>query len=148
MTPETPYDFEMTDAALTFGSSQLRVMRALWSLGEATAREITDACAEDPAMAHSTVQTLLRMLEAKGAVDHRQDGRTFIFFATVSSDRATNDATRRVVDRMFGGQATKMIAHLLRQEDIDPDELDQIRKLVDDAQSGSDAKTKRTKPND
>ena len=61
------------------GRMQFRIMQVLWDLGRANAREITDAlCASEP-VAHSTVQTLLRQLEAKGAVGHEATGRTFVF---------------------------------------------------------------------
>ena len=53
--------------SVKLGSVQLRIMRVLWARGEATAREITDDLSRDGAIAHSTVQTLLRKLEAKGA---------------------------------------------------------------------------------
>jgi BlaI family penicillinase repressor len=61
------------------GQVQLKIMQLLWKLKRATARELTDELNKADAIAHSTVQTLLRQLENKGSVNHEQDGRTFYF---------------------------------------------------------------------
>ena len=65
------------------GRVQLLIMQVLWGKQQATAREITDAISEREPIAHSTVQTLLRGLEEKKAVDHNAEGRTFVFFPLV-----------------------------------------------------------------
>ena len=62
---------------------QFRIMQVLWDRGRADAREITEALNETEQVAHSTVQTLLRQLEAKGAVGHEAEDRTFVFFPRV-----------------------------------------------------------------
>ncbi len=62
--------------ATQLGRIQLLIMQVLWDKKRATAREITDAISEREEIAHSTVQTLLRGLEEKGAVDHAAEGRT------------------------------------------------------------------------
>ena len=59
------------------GQVQLRIVQLLWKLKRATARELTDELNKSEPIAHSTVQTLLRQLEAKGSVSHEQEGRTF-----------------------------------------------------------------------
>ena len=60
------------------GRMQFRIMQVLWDRGRASARDITDALNEVEPVAHSTVQTLLRQLETKGAVGHEADNRTFV----------------------------------------------------------------------
>ena len=65
--------------ATQLGRVQLLIMQVLWDRGRATAREITDQINQSEPIAHSTVQTLLRGLEEKGAADHETEGRTFTF---------------------------------------------------------------------
>ena len=113
------------------GRVQLAIMRVLWARGRANAREITDALGAERAIAHSTVQTLLRQLEEKGAVGHEVLGRTFIFVPLVEEDRVTRSATQDLIDRLFGGDAAGLVAYLLEQERIPRAELQGLRKLIE-----------------
>ena len=115
-----------------FGEQQLRLMRQLWKQPR-TARELTDALNAEPGgapMAHSTVQTLLRQLEGKGAVDHSQDGRAFVFRAVMEEERSLAQATREFVDRIFGGSVQGLMAHLLENEPVSEQELAKIERLI------------------
>jgi BlaI family transcriptional regulator, penicillinase repressor len=117
--------------ATQLGRMQLRIMQVLWSHRRATAREITDALNEAETVAHSTVQTLLRGLEDKRAVAHQADGRTFVFFPLVEEDNYRSTATRDLLHRVFAGNVEDLVAHLLKHEQVSPEELSQIRRLVD-----------------
>ena len=117
-------------AATQLGRVQLRIMQVLWEKGRARAREITDTlCATEP-IAHSTVQTLLRGLEDKGAVSHEALGRTFVFFPLVEEDSFKQRATHDLVERVFGGNAGTLVTHLLKHENVSRKEIDTIRKLI------------------
>jgi BlaI family penicillinase repressor len=114
---------------------QHRIMRILWQRKKANAREITEALNHDEVVAHSTVQTLLRKLEDKGAVGHEIDDRTFVFFPLVDEQKAAKTATHELVDRVFGGSIAGLVAHLFEHEKIPPAELKKIRKLIDDGKT-------------
>jgi len=118
-------------AATQLGRVQLLIMQVLWNLRRATAREITHAINASQPIAHSTVQTLLRGLEEKGSVSHEVDGRTFVFFPLVEQDKFVEITTRDLVERVFGGSAGTLVAHLLKHENVSRKELDEIRKLID-----------------
>jgi BlaI family penicillinase repressor len=120
-----------------FGRVQLRIMQVLWEKGRATAREITDALNEAEPIAHSTVQTLLRKLENKGAVAHDVDYRTFIFRPLVQSEKVRRKATEELVDRLFAGSPGGLVSYLLKNERIPRKELEQIRSLIDESASVS-----------
>lgn len=112
------------------GRVQLLIMQVLWGKRRASAREITTAiCASEP-IAHSTVQTLLRGLEEKGSVDHEAEGRTFVFYALVEEAKFKQSATRDLLDRVFGGDVGSLVTHLLKNEKISKQELDEIRRLI------------------
>ena len=112
------------------GRVQLLIMQVLWDRGKATARDITDAINATEPIAHSTVQTLLRGLESKGSVDHRAEGRTFVFFALVEERKFKQSATRDLVERVFGGSVGSLVAHLLQNEKVSRKEIDEIRELI------------------
>ncbi len=119
-------------ATIRFGRLQQRMMQILWNRGKANAREITDALNKQEPVAHSTVQTLLRMLEAKSAVAHEAQERTFVYYPLVEEHKARRSAARELVDRVFGGSVAGLVTHLLKDEKIPRKELGQIRKLIDE----------------
>lgn len=118
-------------AAARLGRVQLMIMQTLWNKGRANARDITDALNEIEPIAHSTVQTLLRGLEEKGAIGHEVEGRTFVFFPLVQEDKYKRSAVRDLVDRVFGGDAGSLVAHLLKNESVSRKELAEIRRLIE-----------------
>jgi BlaI family penicillinase repressor len=117
---------------LQFGRLQHRIMHILWARKKVSARAITDALNEDEVVAHSTVQTLLRKLEVKGAVSHEVDERTFVFFPLVEEQKAKKSATRQLIDRVFGGSIAGLMAHLLENEKISKRELEEIRQRINE----------------
>lgn len=113
------------------GRMQLLIMQVLWKKNRATAREITDGLNELEPVAHSTVQTLLRGLEDKGAVAHEANGRTFVFFPLVEETKYQKNVTNDLLQRVFGGNVADLVAHLLKNEKVSPGELKEIRRLID-----------------
>lgn len=114
------------------GKVQLKIMHVLWERGRASAREITDWLNRDEPIAHSTVQTLLRKLEAKGAVGHETLDRTFVFFPRIAEDNVRRGATHDLVERVFGGSPAQLMSYLLKHEHVSQQELEEIRRLVDE----------------
>lgn len=117
--------------ASQLGRVQLQIMQVLWDRGRASAREITDALNESGEIAHSTVQTLLRQLEAKQAVAHEAVERTFVFFPLIEEKSVAQRATRELINDIFDGSAAGLVAYLLENERIPKSELKQLRKLID-----------------
>src|SRR5688572_21809558 len=118
---------------LRLGKVQLQIMQILWERGQATAREITDALnAQEPeSIAHSTVQTLLRKLEAKGAVAHEVTDRSFVFRPLYGRTEVSETAARDLLTRVFDGSVYGMVAHLLRHEEVSREELARLRDLIE-----------------
>jgi predicted transcriptional regulator len=118
--------------SVRLGRVQLRIMQVLWERGSVTAKEITDALNLDEPIAHSTVQTLLRGLEAKQAVGHKVDGRTFLFHPLLREGQVAGSVTRELLDRVFGGSVSGLVSYLLKNEDVSPEELKEIRRLINE----------------
>ena len=114
------------------GRMQFRILQVLWDRGRATARQITDSMKESEPVAHSTVQTLLRQLEAKGAVGHEAEGRTFVFFPKLKEDKVKRTATRDLLERVFGGSVGGLVAHLLKNERLSRAELEDLQRAIDE----------------
>src|ERR1700733_2300030 len=121
----------MTNKPLRMGKVQLQIMQALWKLGKATARDITEELSRTLPIAHSTVQTLLRKLEAKGAVTHDTADRTFVFRPLYEQTEVTESALDDLMTRLFHGSVYGLVSHLLKRERISPEELKRLRDLID-----------------
>jgi len=122
----------MSRATVRLGKVQLEIMKVLWQRGRATAREITEELSRSQPIAHSTVQTLLRKLEAKGAVTHEVEDRTFLFRPLYQQAEVERTAARDLLTRVFNGSVYGLVAHLLQHEPISRDELQRLRQLVEE----------------
>lgn len=116
---------------LRFGKVQYQLMGVLWQLERATARQITDELAKTQPIAHSTVQTLLRQMEAKGAVAHEKVERAFVFRPLLQPSQITETPLRDLLARLYQGSVVSLMAHLLKDEAVSPEELAQLRALID-----------------
>jgi BlaI family transcriptional regulator, penicillinase repressor len=115
---------------IKLGRVQTQIMQVLWDRGEATAREITEELNRSSPIAHSTVQTLLRGLLEKQAVSFKEQGRTFVFRATVASDNVRKSATKDFIGRVFNGSAKELVSYLLKNEKLSAREMDEIKALI------------------
>ena len=118
-------------AEVQLGRMQFRIMQVLWDHGRASARDITDALNAGEPVAHSTVQTLLRQLEAKGAVGHEEQGRTFVFIPRLKEDKVKRTATRDLLERVFRGSVGSLVAHLLKEERLSRNEIEELHRLIE-----------------
>jgi BlaI family transcriptional regulator, penicillinase repressor len=116
---------------MQLGRMQFRIMQILWDRGRASARDITEALNAVEPVAHSTVQTLLRQLEGKGAIGHEAEDRTFVFFSKLKEEKVKKTAARDLLERVFGGDVGSLVAHLLKSEKLSRNELDELRRLID-----------------
>jgi predicted transcriptional regulator len=108
----------------------LKLMRVLWRQGPSTVSAIVDAVADASPPAYNTVQTMMRILERKGFVSHRKDGRAFVFAALVDETRARKRAISHVLDRFFDNSPGTLVLSLLEHEDVPDADLRQLRELI------------------
>ena len=110
------------------GDLQLRILQALWAGGPASVADVHAAVGGD--LAYTTVATMLRKMEGRGLVAHREAGRRFIYETAVRQDQVTHGIADRLVDRLFHGSLTGAVSHLLETRDVDPDELENLERLI------------------
>ena len=122
----------MPAKSIRMGAVQTRIMRVLWKHGEAPALQVTEELNAQKPIAHSTVQTLLRKLEVKGAVAHENRAGTFFFYALVTELQVLCSATEEFLSRAFEGSAYGLMAHVVKNEKISRRELKRIRKLIEE----------------
>jgi len=115
-------------ATLTDG--ELRLMRVLWQQGPSTVGAVVEAISGSTAPAYNTVQTLMRILEKKGFVSHRKEGRAFVFHALVDESHARRSALRHMLDRFFDNSPGTLVLSLLEHEAVPAADMKQLRELI------------------
>ena len=113
--------------------AEARVMAVLWENQRATVADVVRALSKRRVVSYSTVQTILRILETKGYVAHDKVARAFIYRPVVDERQARRRALRHLVSRLFKGSPGLLVLNVLEDERIDPDELRQLKKLIEDA---------------
>jgi predicted transcriptional regulator len=113
--------------------AEVDVMAALWRLGRASVGDVLAAMKKRRAVTYSTVQTILRILETKGYVTHAKVARAFVYEPLIDERQARRRALRHLVGRLFDGSPSLLVLNVLEDEEIDPTEREQLRKLVERA---------------
>ena len=110
--------------------AELVVMEALWEQAPATANDVADRVTAERDWSLQTVKTLLSRLMAKEVIAADQDGRRFLYSPLIAREDYVGGESRRLVDRLFGGSAASLVAHLAETEALTEDDLAEIEALL------------------
>jgi len=111
--------------------AELEVARVLWRLGEATVRQIHAAVCQERPLDFTTVQTYVRRLAAKGYLRTRRAGRAIVYKPRVPAGVVVRETVEDLLKRLFDGQALPMFRHLILDRGLSNEEIEQLRKLLD-----------------
>ena len=107
---------------------ELRIMSVVWSRDGATGREVCDALSEEKPVAYTTVVTLMNILAGKGHLTREAEGRQFRYRPKASQKRALSTLVRDFVDRVFAGSPESLMAHLIDETRVSPEEIRELLK--------------------
>lgn len=111
--------------------AELTVMEALWSApAPLTAQEVHDRIGDAREWSDRTVKTMLGRLLAKGVLAHEEDGRRYLYRPAVRREAYVAGESRRLVDRLFGGRAAPLVAHLAEGEGLSKDDIAELEALL------------------
>ena len=110
------------------GRRERQIMDAIHQLGEASVSDVRSEIPDPPS--YSSVRTMVRLLESKGLLKHRQSGKRYLYRATQSRDQASKSALRHLLKTFFSGSATDAVATILDVESVSEDELRRIESMV------------------
>jgi BlaI family transcriptional regulator, penicillinase repressor len=116
--------------------AELDVMEVLWaSPAPLTASDIVERI--DPARnwSPSTIKTMIGRLQTKGALDYREEGRRYLYSAAVARGHYAAGESRRLVDRLFGGRAAPLVAHLAEGDGLSKDDIAELEALLKELRS-------------
>ena len=114
----------------TLTEAELRLMDILWDLEAATVGDVVAALPRRRALAYNTVLTTLRILEVKGYVTHRKQGRAYVYSPRVDRTDAQRSALRHVVAKFFDNSPELLVLNLLKDERLDQAELERLKKQI------------------
>jgi predicted transcriptional regulator len=123
----------------TLTEAELRLMKILWRRGESAVTDMVAALPEGEQLAYNSVLTTVRILEQKGYVEHRQEGRAFVYRACVQENEASRSEVRNMLSRFFGNSSEKLVLSLLGNEEISAEELGRLRDAIRSAAPDKDA---------
>lgn len=109
---------------------QLAIMQVLWERGQATVAEVRQALSDSRPLAHTTIGTMLAKMERNGQVKHRPVGRVNIYRPAIRQEQVSQSMVTDLATRLFAGDVTEMVCHLLDGCDVSPEELARLRKLI------------------
>jgi predicted transcriptional regulator len=129
--------------SITLTEAELRLMKLLWTRGESAVGELVAAMPEGETLAYTSVLTTIRILEQKGYVQHRQEGRAFVYWPCVEEHEASKSEIRHMMQRFFGNSRERLLLSLLGDDEIDPDELRRLKEAIARAADDSPAPLRR-----
>jgi predicted transcriptional regulator len=109
---------------------ELRLLQVLWRIREGSIEDIVLASGKNPPPNYKTVQAWLRIMERKGQVDHRQEGRAFIFYPLINSSDLHRISVRHLLARHFAVSRSELLVALLNDERISSEELRKLEGLI------------------
>ncbi|MBS1778121.1 MAG: BlaI/MecI/CopY family transcriptional regulator [Bacteroidetes bacterium] len=114
----------------TLTKAEEEVMQIIWELQRCLVRDVIEKLG-DPDMPHSTISSVVRILERKGFVDHKAYGKTYEYFPIVTKEEYANHGVKSLVEKYFGGSPKKLVSFLVKNEDMDLKELNDLMKKLD-----------------
>ena len=125
--------------SITLTEAELRLMKLLWLRGECAVADLVAALADETPLAYTSVLTTIRILEKKGYVEHRQEGRAFLYSPTVAEHEAGRSEVKHVLQRFFGNSRERLLLSLLGDDELTPTELQRLKDAIAAApEDGSD----------
>ncbi len=123
----------------TLTEAELRIMRILWDRGESLVSDLVSAMPAHAPLAYTSILTTVRILEQKGYVEHRQEGRAFLYSPCVAEYDASRSEVRHVLHRFFDNSRERLMLSLLGESDITQEELQRLKEAIAQAEAAAES---------
>ncbi len=130
----------------TLTEAELRLMKILWRRGESSVNDLVVAMPAGEELAYNSVLTTIRILEQKGYVEHRQEGRAFVYRPCVAEAEASRSEIRHVLGRFFGNSRERLLLSLLGDEEISQEELQRLKQAIESAEPDGEERASNEVP--
>lgn len=105
------------------------VMHIIWQLQRCLVRDVIEQLG-DPDMPHSTVSSVVRILEKKGFVDHKAYGKTYEYYPLITKEEYAGQGVQNLVEKYFGGSPKQLVSYLVQSKDVNLKELNDLMKTL------------------
>jgi predicted transcriptional regulator len=120
----------MDETSHHLGDLQLAIMRSLWRREEGTVADVHEDLEAERGLALTTIATMLAKLEKRGVVEHRMDGRRFVYRPRIDEGQVRRSMVGELTSQLFRGDVTALVNHLLSEHEIETGELAQLKALI------------------
>jgi BlaI family penicillinase repressor len=114
---------------------ELEVLQIIWRQGPCTVRQVLEELSRTRPRAYTSVMSLLNVMTDKKLLRRKPHGRAFLYSARVEEQPTLREMVGDLVERAFGGSAELLVAHALEQTDLSPQQLDEIRRMIEEYRS-------------
>lgn len=121
----------MSDKHVAISEAESRVMEVLWQRAPQTSEEIVASLLAPTSWHEKTIKTLLNRLLGKGAISAQKEGRRYLYTPLLQREQWQQHESRSLLNRVFGGKVTPLLAHFSQHEKLSSKEIDELRKLID-----------------
>ena len=123
--------------------AELAILRILWDRGACTVRQVHDELSRERPSAYTTALKMLQIMTEKGLVRRDDSERTHVYQSRLTEEQTQRQLVRDLVDRAFGGSASKLVMQALSGRRATPEELGEIRKLIESSRDGREIRDDR-----
>jgi BlaI family penicillinase repressor len=116
--------------------SELTILRTLWQRGPSTVRDVFEHIGKTQKTGYTTVLKIMQIMSEKGLVKRDERDRSHVYEAAVSQEQTQRQVLRHLLDRVFSGSSHKLVMQALAAKKATPEELAEIRKLLDEMEGG------------
>jgi BlaI family transcriptional regulator, penicillinase repressor len=125
--------------SVTLTEAELRIMDVLWLRGSGTVQQVLDHLPPTLDLAYNSVLTTVRILEKKGYVGHKKDGRAHVYVPVIQRGDATRNEIRNLVSRFFKNSHEQLVFNILEERGIDSKELERLRAMLEVSRKRQDS---------
>lgn len=122
----------MKKSLIPLGETEMEILHYVWELNEATVADVQERILKERKVAYTTVMTIMKNLSDKGYLKFRKDGATYVYSAAIEPESVQFNLINRMIDKVFKGSSSALVQTLVKHENLNAEELKEIRKLMDD----------------
>jgi BlaI family transcriptional regulator, penicillinase repressor len=116
----------------TLTEQELEIMKVVWERKTSTVRDVYEALRERKGVAYTTVMTMMNILESKGHLVKRPEGRAYVYEPSQAQTQVISGMVQEFVDRVFDGAARPLVLSLLQERKLSREDLEEISRLIDE----------------
>jgi BlaI family penicillinase repressor len=122
----------MKTKAKTLTEQELEIMKVVWERGASTVRDVYEDLRERKTTAYTTVMTMMNILETKGYLVKRPDGRAYVYEPAQAKTQVISSMVQDFLDRVFNGAAQPLLLNLVHDRKVSKDDLEEISRLIEE----------------